>query len=733
MDESMGTGPYSVTEVQHSTITLSDGIKLAMKVWLPCRKDEIEEFFPYFGTEKQLSWSTEINIGAKSAAVGNVFPVILEYLPYSKDSLMTLQRDHTRHSWFCSHGYIDVRVDIRGTGASEGLYFDEYDEQEFVDCIDVINWFTAQPWSNGKVGMYGKSYGGFNGLQMAYKQPDALKAVISLYSTDNRFTDDVHYEGGAIVGNGMLSWAGFMMALNGRPPHPKFFDTYDEWKTFWTNRLNKASQSFLCSWLHHQHQNDSYWQHGSIGQNVTRVECPVLVIGGLTDAYTSAAFRMAGSLNEYSRAVIGPWSHQWPDVSIPGPNIDYLNQCLKWWSAYLKGDVIHQKEVFDWPRLDLFIRDSLKPQDITKPHKGKWVSLNDWNKRMDVFNDSTSSMTQREDDNYLRSIYLGCDGKLFLQQPENSEVSPIKLNPNPNQGSGSGLWFSVDEGFFEDQTKANENSHCWVSDILNEDIVFAGLSKFFVTVEAATSGQYCIHVRVCEQFLTGESFLVTRGFLNLNESNNDGWVGRFPSNTKSKMCVNLKGVAHTVPKGHRLLISITPTYFPMIYPAIKTTGLTMYPSESFLVLQTCQDVEKNLRDEYQPPKSLFQLPVEYLTASSFLISDSSSDSDGKWTRDFQENSGVVRFPTMQFDYYMISNEKYVTDAVVSFGDISADQLINTTFHMDHDRMVRTLVETRQTMSGDKQAFRITEEICVRLEGEELFKKEWDYAVPRKYV
>lgn len=166
MDESMGTGPYSVTEVQHSTITLSDGIKLAMKVWLPCRKDEIEEFFPYFGTEKQLSWSTEINIGAKSAAVGNVFPVILEYLPYSKDSLMTLQRDHTRHSWFCSHGYIDVRVDIRGTGASEGLYFDEYDEQEFVDCIDVINWFTAQPWSNGKVGMYGKSYGGLtNGVQ----------------------------------------------------------------------------------------------------------------------------------------------------------------------------------------------------------------------------------------------------------------------------------------------------------------------------------------------------------------------------------------------------------------------------------------------------------------------------------------------------------------------------------------------------------------------------------------
>ena len=89
------------------------------------------------------------------------------------------------------------------------------------DCFELIEWISGQTWSNGNVGMYGKSWGGFNGLQMAYKQPPALKTVISLYSTDNRYTDDVHYEGGAIIANGMLSWAGTMMALDARPPHPR--------------------------------------------------------------------------------------------------------------------------------------------------------------------------------------------------------------------------------------------------------------------------------------------------------------------------------------------------------------------------------------------------------------------------------------------------------------------------------------------------------------------------------
>ena len=75
----------------------------------------------------------------------------LEILPYRRADY-TAQRDETVHSYFCSHGYVCVRVDMRGSGDSEGFYYDEYEKQEQDDCCDVINWVSQQPWCTGNVG-----------------------------------------------------------------------------------------------------------------------------------------------------------------------------------------------------------------------------------------------------------------------------------------------------------------------------------------------------------------------------------------------------------------------------------------------------------------------------------------------------------------------------------------------------------------------------------------------------
>ncbi len=76
---------------------------------------------------------------------------ILEYLPYRRNDL-TSRRDEKRHSWMCSHGYVVIRVDIRGSGDSDGLCWGEYESQELDDCIEVIEWIRKQPWSSGNVG-----------------------------------------------------------------------------------------------------------------------------------------------------------------------------------------------------------------------------------------------------------------------------------------------------------------------------------------------------------------------------------------------------------------------------------------------------------------------------------------------------------------------------------------------------------------------------------------------------
>jgi uncharacterized protein len=147
-----------------------DGTRLSARIWLP-----------------------------EEASAGNPVPALLEYLPYRKSDT-TAVRDAQRHPWYAAHGYASVRVDLRGSGDSEGVLLDEYTAVELADGVDVIGWLAAQPWCSGRVGMFGISWGGFNSLQIAALRPPALKAIVTVCSTDDRYADDVHYFGGAVLG-----------------------------------------------------------------------------------------------------------------------------------------------------------------------------------------------------------------------------------------------------------------------------------------------------------------------------------------------------------------------------------------------------------------------------------------------------------------------------------------------------------------------------------------------------
>lgn len=102
------------------------------------------------------------------------------------------------HHYFAERGYVALRLDMRGTGSSSGTAIDEYSLQEQLDAVEAIAWMAAQGWSNGNVGMFGTSYGGFNSVQVAMHRPPARKAICPMYFTDNRYTDDCHYKGGAM-------------------------------------------------------------------------------------------------------------------------------------------------------------------------------------------------------------------------------------------------------------------------------------------------------------------------------------------------------------------------------------------------------------------------------------------------------------------------------------------------------------------------------------------------------
>jgi hypothetical protein len=211
------------------------------------------------------------------------------------------------HHYFAGHGYAAVRVDLRGSGDSDGLLFDEYLPQEHDDAVEVIRWIAAQPWCTGAVGMMGISWGGINALQVAARQPPALKAIITLCSTDDRYADDAHYMGGCLL-NENLSWGSVLLTFNALPPDPVLIG--ERWRAVWRARLDNAVL-FPELWLHHQRR-DAYWQHGSVCEGFSRIACPVYAIGGWADAYSNAIPRLLEGLTVPRKGLIGPWAHTFP-------------------------------------------------------------------------------------------------------------------------------------------------------------------------------------------------------------------------------------------------------------------------------------------------------------------------------------------------------------------------------------------------------------------------------------
>ena len=200
---------------EHIFIAMSDGVRLAATLYVP--------------------------------ETGGPWPAILEALPYRKDDLTAWYRpEYVR---LAEAGYVVCRVDVRGTGSSEGVAEDEYPVREQGDLVEVIDWLATQGWSTGSVGMYGTSYSGFNSIQVAMERPPALKAIIPIYATDDRYADDVHYFGGALKALDLIDYPTYMVAMNALPPVPALAGP--DWRARWEERV-QTNEPWVIRWLEEQ-------------------------------------------------------------------------------------------------------------------------------------------------------------------------------------------------------------------------------------------------------------------------------------------------------------------------------------------------------------------------------------------------------------------------------------------------------------------------------------------------
>ncbi|MEM7123855.1 MAG: CocE/NonD family hydrolase, partial [Pseudomonadota bacterium] len=310
--------PRPIREIETLWVPMSDGANLAARVWLP------------------------------EDAEADPVPVILEAIPYRRRD-GTAAGDVLTHPWWAGHGYACVRLDLRGSGDSDGVLLDEYLAGEQDDLVAAIAWLADQPWCSGSVGMIGISWGGFNGLQTATRRPPALKAIITCCSTDDRYADDVHYMGGCLLNDG-VSWGSGIFAVVSRWPDPTVVG--ERWRDMWLERLNETDCP-LIDWTRHQRR-DGFWQHGSVCEDYDAIECAVYAVGGWTDGYTDAILRLMENLKGPRRALIGPWTHVYPHFGTPGPAMGFLQEGLRWWDRWLKGV---ENGIEDEPACQIWMQD----------------------------------------------------------------------------------------------------------------------------------------------------------------------------------------------------------------------------------------------------------------------------------------------------------------------------------------------------------------------------------------
>ena len=518
-----------ITENPDLGINMPDGTRLSARTWIP---DD-----------------------AKDAPV----PAILEFLPYRKRD-GTTARDCLTHPYFAKRGYACIRVDMRGNGDSEGLMEDEYSPQELADAVETIKWLAAQPWCNGNVGMMGISWGGFNSLQVAALQPDALKAIITLCSTVDRYADDIHFKGGCLL-NENLGWSGTMWSYSSRAPDPMLRP--DDWRDLWMERLE--NEPFLAAhWLKHQRR-DAYWEHGSVCEDYSQIKAATLAIGGWGDAYKNAPPALIQNLEAPAKAIIGPWVHKYPHFAIPEPRIGFLQEALRWWDHWLKGeDTGVEKD----PTYRPYLMDALPPKSWYTERPGRWLAI-----------DEPLSELPKE------IWHLGSG---TLQSAPTSFQTTV--NSPQTCGAHSGEYCAIWLGpeLPDDQRSDDAMSAVFTTDPLQEKRDIVGAPQITLTLSTDTlQGQ--IAVRLLDIAPNGASSRITYGVLNLSHRKSHAEPRAMTPDEAEEVVVTLDHCAYRLPKGHRLGLAVSTAYWPLIWPSPEATTLTLTQGTLTLPLRPSGD------------------------------------------------------------------------------------------------------------------------------------------------
>jgi len=550
--------------------------------------------------------------------------------------------------------------------------------------------------------MHGISWGGFNSLQIAALRPPALRAIITLCSTDDRYSDDVHYKGGLVSALDMLHWGTYMVLANGEPPDPAIAGD-DRWRQLWLGRID-ASTPLTEIWLEHQRR-DAYWKHGSVIEDYSAITAAVYAVGGWQDGYTNAIPRLLAGLDAPRKGLIGPWGHTWPHAGSPEPAIGFLQECVRWWDHWLK-DV--DTGIMDEPMLRAYVQDSVRPSPNHRERPGRWVSAAGW--------PPPSAQT--------RTLHLG-DGTLAAEPAPETERS---IMGRQTCGFDSGAWCGEGETSDDPDDQRAEDGMSLVFDSapLRADVHLLGFPRVVLPLRSdRTRAMVC--VRLCEVFPDGASKLVTRQILNLCHRDSHEHPEPLEPGREYTVVVELDSVGHVLAAGNRVRVAVSPTYWPWAWPSPEPVTLTVHGGALELPVRASWQAET--APAFAEPE---QAPMPATETLAYEPGDHAvSRSIGRNTSQLVHSYPAFHTRYAESGIELRSREPN-TFTIDEADPLSSRALCERWVTVSRGEW-GVSIEARSTMQADAESFLVTAEVRAFEGGRAVHAGAWTFRVPRDHV
>ncbi|MBT8079675.1 MAG: CocE/NonD family hydrolase [Gammaproteobacteria bacterium] len=499
---SAGSPQKRTVELQTAWIPMPDGVRLAADLYLPANRQRDERF-----------------------------PVLLEYLPYRKTESRGSR--HSVYAYFVDRGYVVARVDIRGTGNSEGTLIPyEYSDIELDDGEVVIDWLSKLDYANGSVGMFGISWGGFNSIQMAMRNPPALKAIVPLMATDDLFHDDVHFMDGIMH---VDSWEVSQEVENMVPGAPgyEFYDRY------FNERFDRTPSMQIYK---EQQRDGPWWDRASLKSDYSSIKIPVYAIGGWYDGYRDSVPRMLERMDVPVKGLIGPWGHTWPSSPYPEPGMEWRHEAVRFYDRWLKGI---ENGIMDEPAFAVYVRDWHPPGPIDHA-PGHWRWEDGW-------------PLQRAAD---RTLYFGAGGHL-AGEPADAGQAALKYRPSDGvDAGGSVMWWG---DFMPDQAAVDASSFSFTSAPLDRDLEILGFPRALLRASASAALAHW-YVRLSDVSPDGQVTQITGAGLNGAHRDSSREPKPLTPGEIYDLAVELHFTSWIFRKGHRVRVSVSNAQWPMFWP-----------------------------------------------------------------------------------------------------------------------------------------------------------------------